>query len=654
MATLAQTPGIDLGGLDRSTSPCVDFYQYACGTWRKNNPIPPERSSWGRFDELQERNRDVLHEILEAALTASPARSTIESETGDFYAACMDQTAIDNKGAAPIEPLLKEIAGLQTKMAITDELAALQQRGIDAFFVLDSTQDAKDATQMIAEVDQGGLSLPDRDYYLKPDAKSAEIRAKFATHVQKMFELLGDTPEAAAAKSKVVMNIETDLSKGSLDVVSRRDPNKVYHKYTVAQLISLDPGIDWQKFFGAMGLPGLATLNVAFPPFMRQTESAIVQNSLPDLKTYLSWHVLNSLAPMLSKPFVDENWGFYARTLSGAEQQRPRWKRCVDNTDSLLGDALGQQYVERTFGAAGKQRTLAMVREIETSMDADIKSLAWMSETTKQQALIKLRGITNKIGYPDRWKDYSSVKILRDDALGNTIRLREWAVNHEINKIGKPVDKTEWQMTPPTVNAYYDPQMNDINFPAGILQTPFYGNNRDDAVNYGAIGAVIGHELTHGFDDQGRQFDANGNLRDWWTPQDAKEFEKRADCIGKEFSQFTAVDDVKVNGELTMGENVADSGGVRLAMMSLMRVLGGMNPGKIDGFTPEQRFFIGFGQIWCANLRPEFSRMLAGVDPHSPPQFRVNGVLSNNPDFPKAFACKPGQPMVRAQACRIW
>lgn len=650
----AETPGIDLGALDRSVSPCADFYRYACGTWRKNNPVPPDRSGWGRFDELAERNREMLRNIATDAQNADAQRTPVQRQAGDFYSACMDQAAIDRKGALPIQPLLREIAGLPSKTAIGDELVSLQRRNVDVFFAFGAAQDAKDATQTIAEVDQGGISLPDRDYYLKIDAKSVEIRDKFAEHVRKMFALLGDSPETAGAKSKVVLRIETDLAKGSLDRVSRRDPGKVYHKYTVAQLISLDPAVDWQKFFNSMGLTGLSTLNVAFPPFMRQMESVMVQNSLADLKTYLSWHVLSSFAPMLSKPFVEENWWFYSKTLSGAEQQRPRWKRCIDNTDSLLGDALGRTYVERTFGAAGKERTLAMVREIEKSMATDIDSLDWMSEATRKQAFVKLRGITNKIGYPDKWKDYSSAKIERDDALGNVIRLREWAVNHDLAKIGKPIDRREWDISPPTVNAFYNPRMNDINFPAGILQPPFYSNNLDDAVNYGAIGAVIGHELTHGFDDEGRKFDAGGNLRDWWTAQDAKEFEKRAECMGKQYSGFTAVEDVKVNGELTMGENVADSGGLRLALMSLNRVLNGHDPGKIDGFTPEQRFFIGFGQIWCENIRPEFARMLAGVDPHSPPQFRVNGVLSNNPDFQKAFACKPGQPMVRAQACRIW
>lgn len=647
-------PVLDTSAIDRTVSPCSDFYRYACGSWMKANPIPPDQSQWGRFNELAERNRDILRDILEKARPANASRSGEERQFGDFYESCMDEAAVNAKGIAPLKPLLDEIAALKTKIAVTDAVISLHRRGIRVFFNFGSTQDAKDATKMIAEIDQGGLSLPDRDYYLKTDAKSVEIRDKFTAYVQRMFELAGDPSEVAAAKAKTVMRMETDMAKGSLDLVSRRDPNKTYHKYTVAQLISLEPGLDWQRFFTGLGVAGLETLNLTHPPFMRALESVTVQNSLDDIKTYLSWQVLDASAPNLSEPFVKENWGFYDKTLEGAEQQRPRWKRCVSRTDSFLGDALGKKYVERTFGAEGKQRTLAMVREIESAMERDIESLAWMTPATRKQALEKLHAITNKIGYPDKWKDYSNVKIARDDWFGNMLRIREWHVNYYLAKIGKPVDKAEWSMSPPTVNAYYNPQMNDINFPAGILQPPFYSNAAGDAPNYGAIGSVIGHELTHGFDDEGRQFDAAGNLRDWWTGADAKAFEQRADCIASQYGGYTAVDDVKVNGRLTLGENVADNGGVRIALMALNRVLGNSKPAAKDGFTAAQQFYLGFAQLWCSNTRPEFARMLAGVDPHSPAEFRVNGVLSNDPDFWKAFSCKPGQPMVRAEACRIW
>ncbi len=650
----AESSGIDLNAIDRGVSPCDDFYQFACGTWKKNNPVPPDQSRWGRFNELQERNREILHQILEANQAPNPKRSPVEQEIGDFYAACMDEKTIDSKGVKPLEPLLAEIAALPSKQAITAELVQLQKRNVNAFFRFGAEQDARDATQMIAGIDQGGLSLPDRDYYLKTDPKSVEIRNKYETFVQHMFELTGDTSEVAKKKAATVLAIETELAKGSLDRVSRRDPEKLYHKYTVAELVSLSPGIDWAKFFDGMGLPGLKTLNVAVPPFDRQLESALVQHSLADLKIYLAWHVINDAAPMLSQPFETAAWDFYSKTLAGAEQQRPRWKRCADRTDALLGDALGQKYVDQTFGVEGKQRTLDMVKGIEKAMAQDIEKLPWMSETTKKQALVKLHGVTNKIGYPDKWKDYSSVTINRDDALGNSERLSEWAVNYDLNKIGKPVDKNEWGMSPPTVNAYYDPQMNDINFPAGILQPPFYSNNLDAPVNYGAIGAVIGHELTHGFDDEGRQFDASGNLRDWWTAQDAEAFEKRAECLANEYSGFTAVGNTKLNGKLTLGENTADNGGVRLALMALLDHTAGQKQPKIEGFTPEQRFYLGYAQIWCQNVRPQFAEMLATVDPHSPGRHRVNGVLSNNSDFAKAFSCKAKQPMVREQACRVW
>ncbi len=650
----ALSSGLDLKAIDSSADPCVNFYQYACGTWMKNNPVPPDESRWSRFSELLERNREILHQILSADEADDSKRIPIDREIGDFFHSCMDEKGINSRGVEPIRPLLDEIAKLPNKGAITSELVALQGQQIRPFFVIDAEQDAKDATQMVAGVDQGGLSLPDRDYYLKTDAKSVEIRQKFLAHVQRMFELAGEPVAAAAAKAKTVLRLETSLAQHSLDRVSRRDPNNVYHKYSVHELVSLSPGIDWDKFFAGMGLPELKSLNVAYPPFMREIESVMVQNPLDDLKTYLSWHVLNSTAPLLSEPIVEADWDFYSKTLAGAQQMKPRWKRCVSYTDDLLGDALGQKYVDKTFGVEGKQRTLEMVRQIESAMQRDIESIAWMTPETKKQALVKLHAVANKIGFPDKWKDYSSVKIVRDDALGNVLRLQSWAVSYEMAKIGKPVDRGRWSMSPPTVNAYYNPQMNDINFPAGILQPPFYSNHVDSAVNYGAIGAVIGHELTHGFDDEGRRFDAKGNLRDWWTPQDGKAFEERAACVANEYSQFTAVADVKLNGQLTLGENVADNGGVRLAYMALMQALDGRQKQKLHGFTPEQRFFLGYGQIWCQNSRPEMARMLATVDPHSPGRYRVNGVLQNDPAFARAFSCKPSQPMTPVKACRVW
>ncbi len=523
------------------------------------------------------------------------------------------------------------------------------------FFNFSSNPDAKNSTRVIADADQGGLGLPDRDYYLKDDPKSIKLRDQYVAHVQRMLELSGESQGLASADAKTVLSIETALAKGSLDLVSRRDPNQVYHKMSVKDLSALSPSIDWPKYFSGLGTPSFTDLNVDVPDFFKALDAVLKNTSLADLKTYLRWHLLHSEAPFLSKAFVDEDFHYFGQTLTGATELEARWKRCVKATDNDLGFALGQKYVEQAFPPDAKTRVLGMVGEIEKMLGQDIESLAWMTPATKKQAMIKLQGVTNKIGYPDKWRDYSSVKIVRGDAVGDDQRATEFEVRRQLSKIGQPVDRGEWLMTPPTVNAYYDPQMNNINFPAGILQPPFFDNRMDAAINYGAIGAVMGHELTHGFDDEGRQFDAQGNLRDWWTPDDAKEFEKRAECFIKEYSAFTPVDGVHLNGKLTLGENTADNGGARLAFMALMKSLDGKpQPPKIDGFTPQQRYFLAFGQFFCENTRPEKSRMLAQIDPHSPGRDRVNGVLGNMPEFREAFACHAGQPMVHAPACRVW
>ena len=649
-----ETPGFDITALDKKADPCVDFYQYSCGSWLANNPIPSDQSRWGRFSELAERNRQIMYNILEQASANDPKRDQVSREIGDFFYACMDEAGINQRGTAPLKAELDRIAALKTKPEIQTELISLHRIGVNAFFEFESNQDAKNSEKVIAEIDQSGIGLPDRDYYVKDDAKSVELRKQYLAHVQKMLELLGDSPAKATAGAAVVMKIETELAKASQDRVTRRDPAATYHKMTEHELYSLCPFIDWPKYFTGMGAPPLDSLNVANPNFMRQVETTMVTNTLDDMKTYMRWHLVHAAAPLLPTAFVDEEFSFFGKILTGAPELRARWKRCVAFTDADLGEALGQKYVERTFGAEGKQRTLKMVNDIEKALKFDLESLSWMTPATKKQALVKLAAVKNKIGYPDKWRDYSSVKIVRDDAFGNDRRATEFEIERELHKIGKPVDRGEWRMTPPTVNAYYNPQMNDINFPAGILQPPFYSNKIDDAVNYGGIGAVVGHELTHGFDDQGRQFDAQGNLRDWWTPEDAKAFEERAECFVKEYSSFIAVADVHVNGKLTLGENTADNGGLRLSFMALMDALKGKQVPKIDGFTQDQRFFLGWGQIWCENRRPEIQRMLANVDPHAPPQYRVNGVVSNMPEFQKSFSCKAGQPMVRVPQCRVW
>ena len=645
---------LDLNAIDKSANPCVDFYQYACGSWIKNNPIPPDQARWGRFDELAERNREVLHQILEEAARPEPKRDAISQKIGDYYFACMDTAGIEAKAVAPLQPEFDRIKSLKDKSELAAEIAHLHGNGMSALFDFGSGQDFKNSKEVIAQADQGGLGLPDRDYYLKDDEKSAEIRQQYRAHVQRMLQLIGETEAQAKADTETVMRLETALAKGSLDRVSRRDPEKVYHRMDKPALEALNPGFRWSQYFTDSGAPPFQSINVAWPDFFKAVNEVLQSDSLDDWKTYLRWHVVHSEAPLLPAAFVDENFSFYGKTLTGAKEQRPRWKRCVDFTDNQLGEALGRKFVERAFGGDAKQRTLKMVDTIEKSLGRDIQQLDWMTPATKQQALIKLHAITNKIGYPNKWRDYSGVEIKRDDAVGNGMRADHFEFQRQLNKIGKPVDRQEWEMTPPTVNAYYDPQMNNINFPAGILQPPFYDNHSDDAVNYGGIGMVIGHELTHGFDDQGRQFDPKGNLRDWWTPSDAKAFEERSACFVNEYSNFTPVPGVHLNGKLTLGENTADNGGVRIALMALLGTPGAGGDKETDGFTPEQRFFLSFGQIWCENQRDEMLRLRAQTDPHSPGKFRVNGVLQNMPEFQKAFSCKSGQPMVSANACHVW
>jgi endothelin-converting enzyme/putative endopeptidase len=647
------TSGFDISALDTKVDPCADFYQYACGTWRVRNPIPADRARWGRFDQLRERNLDTLRNILEQASIDDPNRSPIEQKIGDYYAACMDEQAIDRKGIEPIEPQLDRIAALQDKSGLANEVARLHGMGADVLFSFSSRQDFMNSREVIAQADQGGLGFPDRVFYLKNDA--VELREKYLEHVANMFELLGELREKAERKAQAVMNIETALAAGSMDFVSRRDPAKIYHKMPRRELISsLNPSFAWPKYLSETNAPSSETLNVAVPDFFKRLDSLIKNTDLEDWKAYLTWHLVHSQAALLPSPFVNENFNFYGKTLTGAKELRPRWKRCVAFVDGDLGEALGQKYVERTLGAEGKKRTLRMVRGIEKALEKDIAELSWMSPETKRKAIAKLHAITNKIGYPDRWRDYSALKITRGDALGNSQRASQFEFRRQLAKIGKPVDRTEWGMTPPTVNAYYSAQMNTVNFPAGILQPPFFDKNRDDAVNYGAIGVVIGHELAHGFDDEGRQFDAKGNLRDWWLEQDAKQLEERAQCFVNEYSGFTAVDDVKENGKLTLGENTADNGGVRLAYMAMLDDIAGKTMPDIEGFTPEQRLYIGFAQIWCENVTDDWARLSALTNQHSPGKDRVNGVVQNMVEFQKAFGCSVGQPMVRRPACRVW
>ena len=646
--------GFDPGALDRTASPCDNFYQFACGNWMKANPIPGDQSRWGRFDLLAEHNREVLRDILEDAAKKTTNRTPIEQKIGDYYATCMDEKNIESKGTKPLEPELSRIQAIKDKPGVADEVAKLQKEGIGVFFQFSSGSDFKNASTMIADIDQGGLGLPERDYYIKTDPKSVEIRKQYVAHIQRMFELLGHPAAKAAQEAEAVMKIETALAKGSLDIVARRDPAQNYHKLPVGELEKLAPAFNWNRYFTDVDAPKFTTLNIEVPTFFHAFDSVLTTSSLDDLKAYLEWHYVHELAPVLPAAFVNEDFNFFSKTLRGIKELRPRWKRCVAMVDADLGEAVGQKYVELTFGKEGKERTLKMVKQIEAEMQKDIQQIDWMTPATKQKALEKLHTVANKIGYPDKWRDYSKLHIERNDAVGNSLRSNTFEVNRRLAKIGKPTDPTEWSMSPPTVNAYYNPLQNNINFPAGILQPPFYDNKADDAVNYGGVGSVIGHELTHGFDDEGRQFDAKGNLDDWWTKDDAKAFEEHADCIKNEYGSFVAIDDVKLNGKLTLGENTADNGGVRLAYMALMDSLAGKTMPAIDGFTPQQRFFLGFAQLWCQNTTDEASRLRALTDPHSPGKYRVNGTVQNMPEFQKAWSCKTGQPMAPQKPCRVW
>jgi putative endopeptidase len=652
----AKVPGFDPTALDRATPACTDFYQFACGGWLARSPVPPDRARWGRFDELAERNQMALRAILDKVSASDPKRDPVDQKIGDQYAACMDEAAIDAKGIAPLKAELDRIAALKSKAEIAAALARLHTGGVNAAFRYGSIPDFKDADSVIAGADQGGLGLPDRDYYLKDDPKSADMRAKYLAHVQKMLELSGETPAAAAADARAIMDLETALARVSLERAKRRDPANMYHKMKVADLQALAPGLDWKAYLAAAGGPAIAELNVTVPDFFKGLNAQLEAAPLETWKAYLRWHLLHEDASLLPAAFVNEDFAFYGQALTGAKELRPRWKRCVALVDGEMGEALGRRYVEATFGAEGKERTSKMVAALESALERDIKTLPWMTETTKTQALGKLHAVANKIGYPDKWRDYSSLRIARGDALGNELRAEAFEVRRDLGKIGTRLDRTEWSMSPPTVNAYYNPLQNNINFPAGILQPPFYDNAMDDAVNFGGIGAVIGHELTHGFDDSGRKFAANGDMSDWWTEEDAKEFEKRAGCVSDEYAAFTVAGDVHLNGKLTLGENTADNGGVRIAYMALMQTLADAanKPALIDGFTPEQRLFLGWGQIWCQNETEESARMRATVDPHSPGRYRVNGVVSNMPEFQQAFGCKAGDAMVRENVCRVW
>ena len=654
-AGLPYRPSLDVGAMDKSIDPCVDFYQYSCGGWKKANPIPPDKTSWGRYAQLYEDNLVLLRTILERAASAQN-RDAVDQKIGDFYASCIDEAAVNRKGASAIKPQLDAIASLKSVRELAPVVARLQledTRG-ELLFGPGSVQDPDNSELEIANVDQGGLGLPDRDYYTRDDAKSKENRERYVLHMQKVFALLGDSPEMARKNAEAVMGMEMALAKASQTVTERRDPYKLKHKITPPELAKLAPHFDWDAYWKTLKPPAFEIVNVMSPDFFKQMNDSLASEPLENWKSYLRFHVANIHSQYLSNDFSSEYYEFYQKYLRGAQEQQPRWKRCVRFTDQRLGEALGQAYVRQVFSPELKASTLKMLEEIEKAMELRISQLDWMSPATKQQALVKLHAIRNKIGYPDKWRDYSSVEITAGNFAGNVHNAVVFEARRELNKIGKPVDHAEWDISPPTVDAYYNPQMNDINFPAGVLQPPLYDAKMDDAPNYGDTGGTIGHELTHAFDDEGSQFDAKGNLKNWWTEEDQKKFEERTKCVDEQYSGYIAVDDIHINGKLTLGENVADLGGEILAYLAWKDANKDRKLEPIDGLTPEQRFFVGFAQWDCSNDRPEMLRELAITNPHSPSSYRINGVVVNMPEFQQAFSCKAGQPMVNAKVCKVW
>jgi len=654
---LPYIPSLDLTAMDKSVDPCVDLYHYSCGGWQKKNPIPPDQTSWSVYGKLYQDNLLFLRGILEQSGPGTTQRDAVTQKIGDFYASCMDEATVEKRGAAAIQPQLDAIAGLKSVRDMAPLVAGLHLPfGRTVLFVAGSTQDPDNSEQEIADLDQGGLGLPDRDYYTKDDAKSKDTRERYVQHVQKIFELLGDNPQTARQNAETILRMETALAKASWTRVERRDPYKLKNKMKLGELNQLAPNFDWAAYYSTLQYPKFEILNVDAPAFYKQVNAELTGEPLENWKNYLRFHVADQYSPFLSASFVQENFEFYRKYLRGAKEMQPRWRRCVQYTDYNLGEALGQAYVRRVFSPELKASTLGMVTRIEAEMGQRIRGLEWMSPETKQQALAKLAGIRNKIGYPDKWRDYSSVRIAHDDFAGNIQRAAVFEQHRDINKIGQPVDHGEWDISPTTVDAYYNPQMNDINFPAGVLQPPLYDPRMDDAPNYGDTGGTIGHELTHGFDDQGSQFDAKGNLKNWWTKDDREKFDTRTKCVADQYSKYVMVDDVHINGQLTLGENVADLGGEILALMAWKDATKDKTLHPIDGLTPEQRFFVGFAQWDCANMRDEDLRVRAMTDPHSPAQFRINGVVVNMPEFGHAFSCKAGQPMVNPpeKVCKVW
>ncbi len=666
VATLVATPlsaqgqakPIDPANLDTTCAPCQNFFQYANGGWLKRSSIPADQPRWGSFNELQEQNYAALQGVLtDAAKNASSTKDPNLRKLGVFYSTCMDSAAVEAAGIRPLQPELAQINTIHDRRGVQAAIARLHGMGIPAGFVFRSVPDAKKSARTIAEVYQGGLGLPDRDYYLKPDSGSEKIRREYVGHVAKMLQLSGLDKTRSEWSALAIMRLETALARGSMTREAQRDPEAVYHLTRTTDLQKTTPGFAWIPYLSKSGLSEVEEINVAQPEFVHTLDSLLSSAPLGSWKAYLRWNLLANTAPALSSPFVKESFRFNSTVLQGVAEMRPRWKRCLRLTDGAVGEILGQAYVKKNFTPEAKARALEMVRNIRRELRSRLSTLAWMTEETKTKAYAKLDSIINKIGYPDKWRDYSQLEARRGPFVNNLLLANEFETRRQLQKIGRPTDRTEWGMTPPTVNAYYNPRTNEITFPAGIMQPPFFDPQADDAVNYGGMGSVIGHEITHGFDDQGRQFDALGNLSGWWSDADSKEFNRRAEVVQKQFDGYVAVDSLHVNGKLTLGENIADLGGLLIAYGAYRRSLEGKpEPAPIDGLTGPQRFFLAWAQIWRAKSRPEFTRLLVNVDPHAPPEFRTIGPLSNIPAFAEAFGCKPGDPMVRPDKDRaqIW
>jgi endothelin-converting enzyme/putative endopeptidase len=656
LAALPYSPSLDLSSMQTSVDPCVDFYTYSCGGWLKKNPIPADQARWSVYGKLYDENQRFLWGLLSAAAEDRPGRTANEQKIGNYFGSCMDEASVEKAGLHPLWPDLEAVAGLSSKKGLASLLARLHATTADDGFLFGfgADQDPGDSSRVIAFASAGGLGLPDRDYYVKDDEDAKTIRDKYLAHVARTLELAGRTGPRAAEAARVVMRLETALARASLTMVDKRDPRRIYNLTRRRRLQALTPSFRWDDYFHGRGKPDLAELNVTEPAFYREVERLLREEPLAAWKDYLSWHLVRARSRYLSSALVKEDFAFYGATLHGVKELPPRWKRCVAGVDRDLGEALGQVFVAKAFGPEAKEATTAMVRRIQGAMEARIRDLPWMGEETKKRALEKLATMRNKIGYPERWRDYSSLVVLRGDYFGNVTRSFDFEARRVLAKIGRPVDRGEWGMTPPTVNAYYNGSMNDMNFPAGILLPPLLDLRMDDAPNYGNTGATIGHELTHGFDDEGRRFDAQGNLEDWWTEADAKEFEERASCIVDQYAHYTVIDDLKINSKLTLGEDVADLGGTIIAYWAWKEAVRGRELAPQDGLTPDQRFFVGFAQWACEGERPESARVHAQTDPHSPGKYRINGVVANMPEFKKAFACKAGQPMVKEPVCRVW